>query len=187
MITDLTEIKKYLKNKQICLLGNARSILNNTKNIDKYEIVCRMNHGYSRPNKELYIGKKTDILFTSTKLSNKEILQFHSRYLIWMTKSIKRLPEHLRSCTIHNPPEDWQELKDLYPNKQLPSTGCIVINFLLKHIEFKSLTIYGFDNFLKSGTWYHGIKNQAWHNGKFEKELMENWFKNKSNIYWIKE
>jgi len=181
----LSEIQEYVKDKNVLLVGNNQSLPNTDKSklIDSYDIVVRMNHAEPQPN----IGKKTDILFTSTKLSNKEILQFHSRYLIWMTKSIKRLPEHLRSCTIHNPPEDWQELKDLYPNKQLPSTGCIVINFLLKHIEFKSLTIYGFDNFLKSGTWYHGIKNQAWHNGKFEKELMENWFKNKSNIYWIKE
>ena len=180
MITDLTEIKNYLKDRQICLLGNARSILNKPKDIDKYEIVCRMNHGISK-GKEQYIGSKTDILFSSTRLSNSEILRFHSRYLVWMVEDLKRLPEHLRSCTIQNPPMDWRELKDKYPEKKLPSTGCLVINFLLKHIEFKSLTIFGFD-FFKSGTHYHNLKNQMWHPAELEKKIIKEMINGHKNV-----
>ena len=186
MITDLTEIKNYCKDKNICLLGNARSVLNTQKNIDQYDIIGRMNHGLPK-GKEKFIGSRTDILFSSTRLSNSEILQFHSKYMVWMTASIKRLPEYLHSCTIQNPPEDWQELKDKYSKDKLPSTGCIVINFLLKHIEFNSLTIYGFDHFLKSGTHYHNLKNQIWHNGEFEKELITSWIKNRQNMKIIYE
>jgi len=180
MITDLTEIKNYLKDKQICLLGNARSILNSPKDIDKYEIIGRMNHGIPI-GKEHYIGNRTDILFSSTRLSNNEILKFHSRYLVWMVKDLKRLPEHLKSCTIQNPPEDWQEMKDKYPEKKLPSTGCLVINFLLKHIEFKSLTIYGFD-FFKSGTWYHHLKKQMWHPAEIEERIIKEMIAKYNNV-----
>lgn len=185
MITDLMEIQNYLKDKQICLLGNARSILNTPKDIDKYEIVCRMNRGLPI-GKERYIGKKTDILFTSTKLSNSEIFQFHTTYLVWMTKCQNLATETIKQCAIQNPPEDWQRLKDQYPENKLPSTGCIVINFLLKHIEFKSLILIGFDNFL-SGTFYHSITNQKWHCGEYEKNLISEWIKTFSNINWIQE
>ena len=116
MRINLIEIQNYLKNKNICLLGNARSILLNKKNIDKYEIIIRLNHGTPQTREE-YIGNRTDILFTSTRLSDGEITQFNAKYIIWTSKD-----------------EDWRELKRNYPDKLLPSTGCIVINFLIKHI-----------------------------------------------------
>jgi len=183
MVTDLSEIKNYLKNKQICLLGNARSILNTPKDIDKYEIVCRMNRGLPI-GKERYIGKKTDVLFTSTKLDNSLILQFHTRFLVWMTKCQNLATETIKQCAIQNPPEDWQSIKDVYPKDTLPSTGCLVLFFLLHHIEFKSLTVFGFD-FMKSGTWYHHIMNQKWHPVEFEKGFIETMISTKSNVELI--
>jgi len=185
MVTDLTEIQNYLKDKQICLLGNARSILNTPKDIDKYEIVCRMNRGI--PNtKEKYIGNRTDILCTSTNNNLFEMLSFKPKYIIWMTKdqNLIKNNSYIKENAIRNPPEDWQELKDKYPENFLPSTGCIVINFLLKHIEFKSLTIFGFD-FMKSGTWYHHIMNQKWHPAEFEKGFIETMISTKSNVELI--
>jgi len=180
MQTNLTEIKNYLKDKQICLLGNARSILNTPKDIDKYEIVCRMNRGLPI-GKERYIGNRTDVLFTSTKLTSQLVLQYKTRYLVWMTKCQKLLPEWMKSCTIQNPPEDWQELKDQYPENKLPSTGCIVINFLLKHIEFKSLIIYGFD-FMRSGTWYNNLKDPRWHPKETEEKIIKGLIGNCKNV-----
>jgi hypothetical protein len=184
MVTDLTEIQNYLKDKQICLLGNARSILNTPKDIDKYEIVCRMNRGLSI-GKEHYIGSKTDILFTSTKLSNSLILQFHTKYLVWMTKCQNLATDTIKQSAVQNPPEEWQELKDKYPENFLPSTGCIVINFLLKHIDFKTLHIYGFD-FFASGTFYHDIKNQKWHPTQFEEKFIKDMIKDYTNVELIK-
>ena len=71
-------------------------------------------------------------------------------------------------------------MKDKYPEKKLPSTGCLAINFLLKHIEFKSLTIYGFD-FFKSGTWYHHLKNQCWHPVELEENIIKEMITNYKN------
>jgi len=185
MITDLTEIKNYLKDKQICLLGNARSILNSPKDIDKYEIVCRMNRGNPK-GRERYIGSKTDILFSSTRMSNNEFLRFNTKYVIWMVKALKRVPIYLEKSIILSPANDWQEMKDKYPEKKLPSTGCLAINFLLKHIEFKSLTIYGFD-FFKSGTWYHCLKHQNWHPAEIEEQIIKEMLTNHKNVEVINE
>jgi hypothetical protein len=170
MQTNLTEIQNYLKDKQICLLGNARSILNNPKDIDKYEIIIRMNRGIPK-GKEKYIGSRTDVLCTSTKNTLYEIHQFNPMFIIWMTKD-QNLKNPMIDYYIQNPPEDWQELKDSYPDKYLPSTGCIVINFLLKHVEFKSLTLMGYD-FFCTGTFYHNLKNQSWHPAEFEEYFIK--------------
>jgi hypothetical protein len=173
MITDLTEIKNYLKNKEICLLGNARSILRNPKDIDKYEIIIRMNRGVPE-GKERFIGSRTDILCTSTQNTNREISQFNPKYVIWMTPNTKLFPYWLEVChkTFQNPPEDWEELKNFYPYDKLPSTGCITINFLLKHIDFKFLTIYGFD-FFKTTSHYNSPNfKQSWHPYEIEEKLI---------------
>jgi len=183
MVTDLTEIQNYLKDKQICLLGNARSILNTPKNIDKYEVIIRMNRGVPK-GKEKFIGSRTDILCTSTKNSQYEIEEFFADYIIWMTKDRKLVTEYINNNAIQNPPEDWQRIKDVYPKDTLPSTGCLVLFFLLHHIEFKSLTVFGFD-FMKSGTWYHHIMNQKWHPAEFEKGFIETMISTKSNVELI--
>ncbi len=173
MITNLNKIKTYLKNKNICLLGNARSILNNKKNIDKYDVVCRMNRGVSK-GREKYIGSRTDILFISTKFNNYYLHNFKPKYVIWMTESQGLASEWIRKNAIQNPPEDWQKLKSEFPPGILPSTGILSIYFLLKYINFKSLTIYGFD-FFKSGTWYHHLRNSPWHEKNTEKQLILTW------------
>ena len=184
MQTDLTEIQNYLKDKQICLLGNARSILNAPKDIDKYEIIIRMNRGI--PNdKEKYIGTRTDVLCTSTRNDTYELRKFNAKYVIWMTKCQKLLGSGIYNY-IQNPPSDWQTLKDKYPTDKLPSTGCIVINFLLRHIQFKTLTIYGFD-FFKTGTHYHNMINQTWHPGEFERQLIMTMLSNRPNVELINE
>jgi hypothetical protein len=184
-MNNLSELQKYLKDKNICLLGNARSILNTPKNIDKYDIVIRMNRGLPR-DKERYIGKKTDVLCLSTNLSDSMVLQFHTRYILWITNKYKEAVTGWQQGALQNPPEDWREIRDQYPKDKLPSTGCIVINFLLKHIEFKSLTIYGFD-FFKTGTHYHNLKTQNWHCCEFEEKLIKDMIKNHPNVELISE
>lgn len=178
---NLLELQKYLARKDIALLGNARSILKKEKNIDSHEIVCRMNRGYPQ-GKEKYIGLRTDILFLSTKINKERILRgFNPKYVIWMTKSQGLATDWIKKTALKNPPEDWEELNKKFPEKKLPSTGILAIQFLLKHINFKSLTIYGFD-FFKTGTFYHNLINQQWHGGNLEKEIIFEWINKKENI-----
>lgn len=181
MVNNLEEIQKYLKNKNICVLGNSGSILDNKKDIENFDVVCRMNRGVST-GKEAFIGKRTDILFLSTKLTHSMFNIFNPKYTVWMTESEKRVPNEIKKIAIQNPVSDWYELK-----KQLvknPSTGCLAIYFLLKYIDFNTLTIYGFDGY-KTGTWYHNLKRQNWHYFDREILLIGKWIKNKENVRLI--
>jgi hypothetical protein len=179
----LNNLKLYLKNKNICLLGNSKSILITEKNIDSYDIVCRINKGYPRTH-EKYIGSRTDVLFLATRLEDIEIRrEFHPQFVIWTTKSTELQSEWVRHNAIQNPVHDWEKVKSILTT--LPSTGCIAIYFLLKYIEFKTLTIYGFD-FFRSGTWYHNTK-QKWHNGELEEKYIMNLIKNDSRIHFMLE
>ena len=180
MAPTLLDLQTYLKNKTVCLLGNARSILKTPKNIDRYEIIGRINHGLPK-GKEQYIGTRTDVLFTSTNISDSEIVQFDAKYVVWITKSKKYTTEGFRKNAIQNPPEDWQDVKKYYPDDKIPSTGCIVINFLLKHIQFKSLILIGFD-FMKTGTHYNNSLVQSWHPPEIEEQVIKHLIMNRSNV-----
>jgi hypothetical protein len=183
-MNNLTELQQFLQNKKICLLGNSNNILNNPKNIDSYDIVCRINKGIPT-GKEKFIGSRTDILFLSTKMKDEEIQKnFNPKYVMWITKDIKRQSPWLSQHVIKVPPKDWQEVKDILTT--LPSSGCMSIYFLIKHIDFNKLDIYGFD-FFKSGTWYHNLKNQPWHNGNLEKQFIINLIKNNQKVQLINE
>lgn len=180
MKNNLIEIQEFMKNKNICLLGNARSILKNKKDIDKYDIICRMNRGTPQE-KEKYIGKRTDILFISTKFHNNLRHKFNAKYVIWMTKSQGLATEWIKKNAFQNPPEDWEELKSQFLPEKLPSTGILTIQFLLKYITFKSLTIYGFD-FFETGTHYHHLKEFPWHDEKIEKKLILKWINERKDV-----
>jgi len=184
MINNIIEVQEFLKNKNICLLGNSNNILKNPKNIDSYDIICRINRG-SPIGKEKFIGSRTDILFLSTKMKDADITKnFNSKYLMWITKDIEKQNNWLEQNVIKVPSEDWYEVKSIL--KTLPSSGCISIYFLIKHIEFNKLDIYGFD-FFRSGTWYHNLKKQTWHNGNLEEQFITNLIKDNPKIQLINE
>lgn len=179
----LLEIQNHLKNKRICLLGNSSSILNNPKDIDSYDIICRINRG-NPLGKEKFIGSRTDVLFLVIKMEEPAIHKFNPEFLIWTTKDISLQTEYVKNYAIQNPPEDWQELRDNLTT--LPSTGCVSLYFLIKHIDFRQLDIYGFDFWESCGTWYHHCK-QTWHNGALEEIFIVNLIKNNPKIQLIKE
>jgi hypothetical protein len=183
MKNDLTELQLFLKEKDICLLGNARSILNTKKDIDKFEIVCRINRGIPQGREE-FIGKRTDVLFTATKIKDELYQKFNAKYVVWTTVCQNLATDWTKKNAIQNPIEDWKELKFFFPYDKLPSTGLVTLHFLIKHIDFKSLTIFGFDNFATM-TYYNSLKTQPWHLGDLEKEIMLGLIKNKENIKWI--
>jgi hypothetical protein len=185
MQTNLKPIQDYLKNKKICLVGNATSVLNSFKDVDHYEIVGRMNRGVPQGN-EPFIGSRTDLLFTSTKLRDDMIQKFNPQFVVWMTKDTQLTTPWLKEMAYQNPPEDWEDMKSSYPEDRLPSTGILVIQFLLKHIEFKKLTLIGFDNF-QTSTFYHQHFNQIWHSGELEKKLINLMIEEDERVEWIRE
>jgi len=180
MEKSLDEIQEFCKGKDICLPGNANSILKEKKDIDSFDVVCRMNRGTPR-GKEAFIGSRTDILFLSTGMSGENIRSsFKPRFVIWMTECNRLAKPWVLENAIQNPGKDWRELQ-----KQLgmnPSTGFLALNFFLKRIDFKSLTIYGFD-FFETKTWYNTkIDSGQKHCGQKEKLLITEMLKGKWHV-----
>lgn len=182
MKIDLFDIIHYLEFKDIALVGNASSILNSYKDIDKHEVVCRINRGIPRGN-ERCMGHRTDILFTATKV-DKYLDVFNAKYILWTTADKSLVTNKIEELAYRNPPEDWEAVKAKCPADKLPSTGLVAIEFLIKNTNFKSLTLYGFDSFA-SGTFYHNNNNQPWHSPLFEKEYLEEIIKNNKNIVLV--
>lgn len=173
MKQDLKEIIEFLKDKNICLLGNANSVLKVKKDIDKFDIVCRCNRGYSQ-GKEYYIGRRTDILFLSTEINGEVILRnFNPKYVMWMTPS-----NHLATKWVHGnayqyPKEQYKELKSKLSLR--PTTGLIAFNFLVNNVKFKNLVLYGFD-------FYATGKVHPAHNPSEEKTMIMDIIKRTPNI-----
>ena len=179
----LDEIQEFCKDKRICILGNANSVLKKEKDIDSYDIVGRMNRGTPQ-GKEDFIGSYTDILFLSTHMSGENIRKsFNPRFVVWMTACNRLASSWVSKNAIQNPKKDWDALyKKLSIN---PTTGFLTLNFLLKHIDFKSLAIYGFD-FFKTKTWYNTrIDSGQKHSGEKEKALFMEMIKNRSNVRFL--
>ena len=173
MKRSLSDMKKLCKGKKIVLLGNADSVLRRKRKIDSFDIVGRMNRGDPR-GKEEFIGSRTDILFLSTGVSKRGVQAAYNnpKFIVWMTECHRLAHPWVLRNAIQNPKMDWRELhKELGIN---PSTGMMALNFIIKYLDFKSLTIYGF-NFFKTKSWYNTRPDDGKkHSGKKEeKKIME--------------
>jgi len=179
----LDEIQEFCKDKRICLLGNANSVLDEKKDIDSFDVVGRMNRGTPR-GKEAFIGSCTDLLFLSTHMSGENIRSsFNPRFVVWMTVCNRLASSWVMKNAIQNPIEDWNALHDKLSIN--PTTGIMALNFILKHIDFKSLTIYGFD-FFTTKTWYNTkIDSGQKHSGKKEKVLFMEMIKGRKNVRFL--
>jgi len=179
--TDITKVQEYLKNKSICLLGNAESIFNNKKDIDSFEIVCRCNRAFPKlyekdfkmeQHKE-YIGTRTDVLFTSAIAVGREEVEsiIKPKFIIRTRKSVTNMtPWFLENSIL------WSEVmwsSWCVKVNFSPTTGCLALHFLMECIEFKDLTLYGFD-FWKTPDHTVTIRHQklVGHNPEKEKEYV---------------
>ncbi len=185
MKESLTEIGKFCEGKDLCLLGNSDSILKEEKDIDAFDVVCRMNRGTPK-GKEKYLGSRTDMLFHSTHMSGENITKVsytNPRFVVWMTVCHRLASAWAMKNAYQNPPIDWN-----YLYSQLginPTTGMMSLYFLLNHTDFKSLTIYGFD-FFKTKTWYNkAIDSGQKHSGKKEEGLFMKMIKDNPKVKFI--
>jgi len=183
MKQSLSEIQEFCKGKRICLIGNANSVLNEKRSIDSFDIVCRMNRG-TPCGKERFIGSRTDILFLSTHMSGENIQNsFNPRFVVWMTICHRLASSWTLKNAIQNPEEDWNSLYDKLSIN--PTTGMMALNFILKHIDFKELVIYGFD-FFTTKTWYNTkVDSGLKHSGEKEKVLFMEMIKDRPNVRFL--
>lgn len=160
-LVELKEIQDFCKDKRIALVGNSSSILGKRlgKQIDEHDIIIRMNHAVRFIDKySLDTGKKTDIYDCEVSVINHVLslckeanAKFNMRLIRWgdpnttaneniLVHSVKKM--YLGDHAVH------RKLKQEHFSEDFkPSTGAAVLNFLINHIEFKNINLYGFDFF----------------------------------------
>ena len=179
----LAKIQRLCKDKNMCIIGNADSVLKTKKEIDSFDIIGRMNRGKPQ-GKEEFIGSRTDILFLSTGLSRKSMeLAYGLCSTIWMTENHRLAHPWVLRNGVQNPVKDWRELhKKLGIN---PTTGMMTLKFCLKYLEFKTLTIYGYD-FFKTKSWYNTkVDSGQKHSGDKERVLFMKMIKGRKDVRFI--
>jgi hypothetical protein len=164
----------YIKDKDIAVLGNAKSILNKKHAIDDHEIVVRINKGFPQE----YTGERTDILALSLPLTKGEILDNYSpRFIVWCTPKYDKMTQYLREVCLYFPQGNWKLLYNALGAR--PSTGCMIVAYLYPYC--KSMTLYGFD-FWKTPNYYTDVIHTGQHNPKAEQLFLNYMIKDKGQI-----
>jgi len=171
-------IKKIIEDKDVALVGNALSIFNEPRPIDKHEVVIRINKGFPKLLGSEYIGERTDILATSLAIEEKVIkYQYNPKAILWCTPKHELMNDYLRRVAIKYPLQGWQVLVDGLQAR--PSTGFMTFCYIFA--SCKTITLYGFD-FWASDNWYTKNKHIGPHSPTKEKEVIEAMIKSKGRI-----
>jgi hypothetical protein len=144
----LEQIKKYCKDKSVIIVGNSSRILDAEygKLIEGHDIVVRMNGAC--PVKSIFfknIGRRTDIYVVSYKSTEK------SKRILDLVKPVFGLRLNTSDYFYHPmcyfaKHADYSELNAKFKDCK-PSTGALTVNFFKKNIDYKELSLIGFDFF----------------------------------------
>lgn len=178
---ELIKIQEFVENKNIILVGNNDNInkTDNSKIIDSYDIVVRMNHAMPEKN----IGYKTDIWLMSFNNLMKQIKE----YMIFKPKYTIRLNYFNEDANIHPaiksnnlyiwPVEEHKKIEEIIGNRTV-STGCMGIYFFANYCKPKSISIIGYD-FFKTKSFYNSINmSSQWHTADNERMFAEKYINN---------
>ena len=133
---NLKEIKSFLKDKSVAIVGNAKSLFNESfgKEIDNHDIVIRFTHGYvTKPESQ---GSKTTILISAENLEKSRIKEYNPRYII----NRRQLIDNGTEFYFTNKDKDRCRLGLGRP----ASSGFLAID-LCDKAGCKKIDLYGFD------------------------------------------
>lgn len=165
-----TRLYEMVNNKSVCIVGNSDIVLKKPNPIDKYDIVVRFNKAFPRGNTES-LGYRTDILVSAYYISPQKIeMEYGDPFLFWAFWEEYAHPYWGLNSLLYR----WEDRLEL--RKELggyePSSGMIIIDFLLKYCMPREIHLYGFD-FLKTPTWWVRELTQEPHNGAKEEEYVK--------------
>jgi hypothetical protein len=152
---------KYFENKTIAVVGNAESIFekNFGNDIDSHDIVVRFNKGYIK--NENSQGRKTDIWASSLYIDEINLKKIFPdiKYVIWLSPKLSLIKKYsfkfFRKMTIY-PLYKWYSLYNKIARNR-PTSGAMLLDYLIKSTKYKKIDIYGFD-FFKTNTFYNELK-----------------------------
>lgn len=159
--SNIPEIKEFIKNKRVALVGNALSIFDkkNGKLIDSYDVIIRFNYGFVKSIESQ--GIKTDIHILAVNLKSEEYNLLNAKFRL------------NRSRICHNPCKTilWADRKRLINNCKQPSSGFIAIDLCLSS-GAKEISLFGFD-FNKTMTFYNDPNYKTMHDFVKEEEYVK--------------
>lgn len=169
---NLREVKAFLKDKRVAIVGNAESIFskNNGSKIDEFDVIIRFNKGFiTKPESQ---GTRTDIIIMACELTQKERKSYNAKYYInRMNRFHNPTPLHFKNVDIKYISKDIKDAR--------ASSGFIAINLCIE-AEAKSIDLFGFD-WEATPTFYNPKDYKTLHNYADEKDLVFNKFNVKVN------
>jgi hypothetical protein len=181
----MSAIREFLSSRTIALIGNAESIFDNRfgEEIDQHDVVIRINKGFIKDAGAQ--GKRTTIWASSYPLSEKEVLSYFAPELsMWMTPKLSVMPRYSDAFLAHvfiHPEEIWNELFHALGETR-PTTGAMLINFIVNHTEAESLSLYGFDFFHTKTFYSHKLRTDTPHDFSAEEQLVADLINKKANV-----
>lgn len=185
-------IREYFADKDVVLLGNSVEVMTQEKGdwIESFDLVCRCGKGILIDDEfKPAIGSRTDVWFTGDLRSkiygNKQRNAFKTTSLILYSRSKRNfdreeeMPDNIKESGIaydmftHEENKNWMKSFGSVSGEWdsvRPSMGLNAIKYLVEEVEtYKSLTIYGFDFFVKytknpnPDPRYHLMLPKSWH------------------------
>lgn len=160
----------------VAVVGNAKSLLgtDHGARIDGEGVVVRLNKGFVRD--AVAQGTRTDIVSLSPEVTAEEIdTEYNPDLICLLTPKLRHLHltrgEQLRKVVFY-PYRFWQADRRLIGRR--PSSGFMMISWLLRLGLEGRITLYGFD-FGATETFYNPAGYQTPHDFATEGRIIEGW------------
>lgn len=198
------EFVEYFKDKSVAVVGSGASVLKEEygEEIDGHDIVVRINRGYPYERYRKHVGTRTDVW--SFGMGGREDLRskmhklFKDRkYSMYPWFESSWVPNYLRQDPKHVtlPPQFSRTAMKVLGGAPA-TTGIDTVHFIATGTQFKSLTIYGIDNY-KTDYWfieeddsisieYTTKDKKLSHSPNNEGQFLQNLVDSRDNIRWVK-
>ena len=166
----------YIGDRSIAVVGNASSLLATQlgTQIDAEGVVVRLNKGFVRDQGAQ--GKRTDIVSLSPEVTAEEIeTRFSPDLICLLTPKLRHLhltrADQLRKVVFYSF-SNWSRDRALIGRR--PSSGFMMISWLLRLGFDGRITLYGFD-FGATDTYYNPTGYQTPHDFAAEGRIIQGW------------
>ena len=183
------EFHDYCQGKSIAILGNSRILLNTKRGelFDSHQVVLRMNMGYPKAAYQEFLGKRTDVWSAAMTDQDKQ-RRYHAlfnerKYTLWPWHDVSVMVSELKPNAFAFPASFYQEIHAECGS--VPSTGCLILSYFLRKIDYQSLTVAGFD-FFTTPNFHRSKVMSAHHQPAREKEFLSPALEGARDVLWIR-
>jgi len=172
----ILKFKEICNDKKIIVVGNSEFKNKHGSLIDSYDVVIKFNHGaVFGQDKPEYFGKKCTIW--NYAMNDERVC--YNKY-----KEFKEKPDHIiRWGHVKHPNLQFSLTMSVNYNisnelniakHKYPSSGIVMIHYIANNIQYKELSIVGFDSFKTVNFYEKNKKNRAirWHESNKESDYI---------------